>query len=164
LLECSEKTTARRVMSDRGSMKQKIMLAIQTVMLVVLLLVLLSIGLIIFFKIMEYHASVARSLNVTPVLNGTAVQLSVKSLDLWQKIAILICTNVLGIYGLYKAFDLGALQGTLLFHVSGISLVMSEVLLAVMCKDALWFLLLYNAVVICSLLIYVYWRWKIDYD
>jgi flagellar basal body-associated protein FliL len=67
-------------MSDRKSMrqasglKQKFMTAIQIVVLVVLLLVLLEIGLIIFFKMMEYHASVARSLNVTPNLIGTAVR------------------------------------------------------------------------------------------
>jgi hypothetical protein len=82
------------------------------------------------------------------------------SLDLWQKIALLLFVNVFGVYGVYKALDLGTLPGTLLFHIGGISLVMSEVLLAVLCKDIPWFLLLYNVVVICFLLIHAYWRWR----
>ena len=42
----------------------------QIVVAIAVLLVFLCIGLIVFFRIMEYHASVARSLNVTPVLKN----------------------------------------------------------------------------------------------
>jgi hypothetical protein len=58
--------------------KQRTMTAIQIIATVITLLVLLEIGLIIFFKIMEYQASVAKSLNVTPDLKLLAKQFFVK--------------------------------------------------------------------------------------
>jgi hypothetical protein len=60
-------------------MSERFRTAIQIIAIVIILLVLLEIGLIIFFKIMEYHASVAKSLNVTPNLIGTAVRVLIFS-------------------------------------------------------------------------------------
>jgi hypothetical protein len=50
------------------NLKQKTITVLQIIAVVIILLVLLEIGLIIFFKIIEYQVNVAQSLNITPNL------------------------------------------------------------------------------------------------